>query len=407
MAKNIKLVFLLCLSAAAVFSAPKTAFAHPVAQGSLKVILQPAAVRLEARISMEELLVYSAQEKERPIEDLVKLWRIHGEYILKHMKVRSESVLFEGSLIEPQGMPEKGAVLPPIVQDQGFVKYEWLFTPEIKPPAESSMHSLEIKQDILNEFEYAPGNRWEATFIVRVLADERLLQEGLLLTSRTPLSITIPTAAEIAQHADANEEKDRLRMITQFLQHGIFHILTGYDHLLFVGALVLATVTLWDLIKIITAFTLAHTLTLTLATFNIVRLPTYIVEPFIAASIVFVAIQNIFWPKASRNNGRLMIAFFFGLFHGLGFAGGLLDAMQGMSIDSLWIALISFSIGVELGHQIVVLPVFAGLTLIRRMQDTVEKQTSISLLIQRIGSIFIALAGFVFLLAALQSSLSG
>ena len=121
--------------------------------------------------------------------------------------------------------------------------------------------------------------------------------------------------------------------------HGIEHILTGYDHLLFVTALVLAATRLWDLIKVVTAFTLAHSLTLTLSVLNIVTLSDRIVEPMIAASIVFVAVQNIFWPERSTGWARLAVAFGFGLFHGLGFAGGLKDAMSEMPSIALWLAL--------------------------------------------------------------------
>ncbi len=85
-----------------------------------------------------------------------------------------------------------------------------------------------------------------------------------------------------------------------FFYQGIRHILTGYDHLLFVTALVLAATTLWDLIKVVSAFTLAHTITLTLTALNLIRLPETVVEPLIAASIVFVAIQNVFWRTPSQ-----------------------------------------------------------------------------------------------------------
>ena len=115
---------------------------------------------------------------------------------------------------------------------------------------------------------------------------------------------------------------------------------------------------LWDLVKVVTAFAIAHTLTLTLSVLNVVHLSSSIVEPMIAASIVFVAMQNVFWPRQSRGNLRLVIAFAFGLFHGLGFAGGLKEAMAGMPGAGLAAALIGFSIGVEIGHQMVVLPLF-------------------------------------------------
>ena len=68
----------------------------------------------------------------------------------------------------------------------------------------------------------------------------------------------------------------------------------------------------------------------------------------IAASIVFVALQNLFWPQQSRGGARLGVAFFFGLFHGLGFAGGLLDAMEGMAGLTIGLAIFAFSFGIEL-----------------------------------------------------------
>src|SRR3977135_4416913 len=83
------------------------------------------------------------------------------------------------------------------------------------------------------------------------------------------------------------------------------------------------------------------------------------------ASIIFVALQNVFWPERTGGWTRLAVAFFFGLFHGLGFAGGLLEAMQGMSSNALVLAILGFSAGVEVGHQVVVLPTFCALKLAR------------------------------------------
>jgi hypothetical protein len=185
------------------------------------------------------------------------------------------------------------------------------------------------------------------------------------------------------------------------LRHGIHHILTGYDHLLFISALVLAVTGIWDLVKVVTAFTLAHTITLCLSAMNICRLPSAVVEPFIAGSIVFVALQNTFWPDQSRGTVRLLAAFFFGLFHGLGFAGGLLDAMQGMAGHIAIIAILAFSLGVEIGHQMVVLPLFGLLTAGRRWASHRPGPVRQKGLAMRYGSGAIALAGLVYLASAL------
>ena len=182
---------------------------------------------------------------------------------------------------------------------------------------------LAVEQSVLREFEFAPGNPWEASYVVRVKQDEQPAVEGLLLTSREPLVIDLRAMAE--------GRWGQVRMAREFIRHGILHILSGYDHLLFIAALALAVATLWDLVKVVSAFTLAHSLTLTLSVLNVVRLPEQIVEPMIAASIVLVALENVIGPQRGRGAGRLLVAFFFGLFHGLGFAGGLLSAMEGMA----------------------------------------------------------------------------
>jgi hypothetical protein len=188
-------------------------------------------------------------------------------------------------------------------------------------------------------------------------------------------------------------------MAAAFVRHGITHILTGYDHLLFVGALVLAIVNLWDLVKVIGAFTLAHTITLTLAALDVFRLPGSIVEPMIAASIVFVAAQNLFWPKQSRGGSRLLVAFLFGLFHGLGFASGLLEAISSLRAAGAAVAIAAFSLGVEIGHQLVVLPAFCALHLLRRAHAGTHRHDR---LVQRYGSAVISLGGMIYLVAALR-----
>src|SRR5438477_7334494 len=111
----------------------------------------------------------------------------------------------------------------------------------------------------------------------------------------------------------------------------------------------------------IPALTLDLSIPLAVSALGLLRLAPSGVEPVIAASIIFVAVQNVFWPERTRGWTRLAVAFFFGLFHGLGFAGALLEAMQGMSSNALVLAILGFSAGVEVGHQVVVLPTFCAL----------------------------------------------
>jgi len=134
----------------------------------------------------------------------------------------------------------------------------------------------------------------------------------------------------------------------------------------------------------------------------VVRLPEGIVEPMIAASIVFVALENVFWPARTRGWTRLAVAFAFGLFHGLGFAGGLLDAMEGMSGSLAFAAIAAFSVGVEAGHQLVVIPLYCGLQLARKTRGSAEARDRVSAGTLRYGSALISLAGMFYLIAALR-----
>jgi len=131
-----------------------------------------------------------------------------------------------------------------------------------------------------------------------------------------------------------------------FLILGIEHILTGYDHLLFLFGLLVIGIGFRDAALIITSFTVAHSITLALATYDIVRLSGDIVEPLIALSIVYVGIENVL-KKETRY--RWALTFVFGLVHGLGFASVLRDLGIGDSAGDGWIVLL-FNLGVELGQ---------------------------------------------------------
>jgi hydrogenase/urease accessory protein HupE len=133
-----------------------------------------------------------------------------------------------------------------------------------------------------------------------------------------------------------------------FLLLGVKHILTGYDHLLFLFSLLLVTRSIASALKIITAFTVAHSITLALAALNLVRVPASIVEPIIAASILYVGIENL--VRGEMPKGRTLLTFAFGLIHGLGFASALREAGLGAGHTGIIGPLVSFNLGVELGQ---------------------------------------------------------
>jgi hydrogenase/urease accessory protein HupE len=135
-----------------------------------------------------------------------------------------------------------------------------------------------------------------------------------------------------------------------FVKLGVEHILTGYDHLLFLLALLAVARGFWSVVKIVTAFTLAHSVTLTLAALGFVSVPSRIVEPLIAATIIWVALENLF--AAAPDRWRWMWSFGFGLVHGLAFASALgeLD-LKGTALIR---GLVGFNAGVEIGQLIFV-----------------------------------------------------
>jgi len=140
----------------------------------------------------------------------------------------------------------------------------------------------------------------------------------------------------------------RNNSFADFLGMGIKHIWTGYDHLLFLFGLLIVTRNFASSFKIITCFTLAHSITLAVATLSLVQFSSRIVEPLIAASIVYVGIENLF--RGDDPKGRWLLTFGFGLIHGFGFASVLRELGVGANGSSIAVPLVSFNLGVELGQ---------------------------------------------------------
>ncbi len=139
-----------------------------------------------------------------------------------------------------------------------------------------------------------------------------------------------------------------------FLRLGIAHILTGYDHLLFLAGLLIVCRRLHTALLIITTFTLAHSITLALAGLGLLTLPSRIVEPVIAATIIFVGIENLLRARHGREpSGRWMLTFVFGLLHGFGFASALQEAGMPQGGWGIVASLFSFNLGIELGQLVV------------------------------------------------------
>ena len=150
-------------------------------------------------------------------------------------------------------------------------------------------------------------------------------------------------------------------VVLQFVIEGVHHIFIGPDHILFIVGLLLLGGSLGQLLKIVTAFTVAHSLTLGLATFRIVSPPASLIEPAIALTIVFVGAHAFLGKR--QHDPRLLFAFCFGLIHGFGFANALQQMM--LPRDALGWSLFAFNGGVEIGQGCIVLTVAPLLALLR------------------------------------------
>ena len=164
-------------------------------------------------------------------------------------------------------------------------------------------------------------------------------------------------------HVATKTTASRRATFVRFVRLGFEHILPeGLDHVLFVLGLALFSARLAPLLVQVTSFTLAHTLTLGLSTYGVLSLPPRIVEPLIALSIAYVALENLFAPRLRWF--RVLLVFGFGLLHGLGFAGAL--AQLGLPEGERVTALLAFNGGVELGQLAVILPAFGLLWVLER-----------------------------------------
>jgi hydrogenase/urease accessory protein HupE len=216
-------------------------------------------------------------------------------------------------------------------------------------------------------FPYDPVHQ---TF-VNVYEGEELVTQAILDQSRTGFDHITGT------------RQGTFAVIRKFVASGIHHILIGPDHMLFLVGLLLLGGTLRRLILVVSAFTLAHSITLSLAALNILDPPARIVEPVIALSIVFIGVDNLI-VRGGRDI-RGWIAFAFGFVHGFGFAGVLRE--MGLESRALVWSLLSFNLGVEIGQLFVVVVVATALAALRTRSETAGRRLAFA------GSIGVIAAG--------------
>ena len=197
----------------------------------------------------------------------------------------------------------------------------------------------------------------------RLFAEIDPQHKGLVKLAHDGLTSTAIFSPDSARQALSLASPGRWTQFSDYVKHGVWHIWIGFDHILFLLSLLLPAVLMpaaskqaqtmraafIDVVKVVTAFTLAHSLTLTLASLHVVSLPSRWVESAIAASVALAALNNLFPLFRGR---RPQVAFIFGLIHGFGFAGVLADL--GLPQSALVLSLLGFNAGVELGQLAIV-----------------------------------------------------
>jgi hydrogenase/urease accessory protein HupE len=185
-----------------------------------------------------------------------------------------------------------------------------------------------------------------------------------------------------------------LGTVREFLLWGMEHIFIGYDHIAFLLALLLVAAGWGELLRIVTAFTLAHSLTLLLSALDVIRVPSRLTEVLIAASIVYVAAENLWMRHAPR--ARWLLTFAFGLVHGMGFASELRVRLAELA-GRVVLPVVSFNLGVELGQIVIVAAVFPLLLAVRRSGEVARAR------VVRWGSAAILVLGLGWLIERLAA----
>lgn len=234
---------------------------------------------------------------------------------------------------------------------------------DIVPPAQHDLGDSLLERRIVELPGGLAGQRIEFKGLQATITDVLVRMQGA--DGRQTTSLVRSSKPWI----DVERNDGPLAVAGAYLLHGIEHILLGYDHLLFVLALILIVPSLRVLFWTITSFTLAHSITLALATLGVVHVPGPPVEATIALSILLLACEIVRLQRGERSLTQRwpwVVAFTFGLLHGFGFAGALSEI--GLPQRDIPLALLAFNVGVELGQLAFIGVVLTVVAVLRRMR---------------------------------------
>lgn len=319
-----RLIALCCLLP---FVVIKPAAAHDPGLSGIRIAISDGKTRISVTTHLSRLA--AAERKPKLPSDQVDL------AIRKRLRLRLD------------GEPLIITGVPSVLRDEANDLVIW-----------ESVQRGEAKEVNLDERLYPddPASR----LLVTVMRDGAVLQEGFL------------DAAHPSFPGKSSGTQGVPQVLGRYLHEGVVHIFGGPDHIAFVLGLLLLGGTLGQLLKTVTAFTLAHSITLSLAATGVFDLPPRLVEPVIALSIVAIALENFRVIRTRETDDsefvkrdlRPWFAFGFGLIHGFGFAGALAEV--GLPQQSLGWALAAFNVGVEAGQGAIVLAVAPVLNIVRK-----------------------------------------
>jgi hydrogenase/urease accessory protein HupE len=336
---------------ATMLSVTGVAEAHPAPFSYLDLHVEPLVVRVTAVVHVFDVAhELGPQPPERFLE---------VDTIAAHTR-SLERLLNDRLQIESGGalLPLAAWSRPEPLPDRQSLRLHGAFT------SDRPIGSLRVDARL---FPYDPQHQ---TF-VNVYERGRLLSQAILGGGTTAVEHFTGTA------------QGTFAVVRRFLPAGIHHILIGPDHLLFLIGLLLLGGTLRRLAMVVTAFTVAHSVTLSLAVLNIVNPPARIVEPAIALSIIYVGADNL--TVRGGRDVRAWIALAFGLIHGFGFAGVLRE--MNLPTAALGWSLLSFNLGVEIGQLFVVVVVATALAALRAWSEMAGRRLAAA------GSAFVIAAG--------------
>ena len=342
-----KRVLTVCLLALAIV---QPASAHPVPFSFLDFFLKPSG--MEATLVLHDFDVAHDLGISPPERLKDQAFVTERAASIRALLADRMQIMADGKVLKP----EWGAVEPLVARQA--VRVVFRFTGVAKPGKLSISATM---------FPYDPVHQ---TF-VNIYEDDELTRQLILNRFQNQVDHVVGT------------RQGALSVIARFVPEGIHHILIGPDHLLFLVGLLLLGGSIRRLLLVVTAFTLAHSITLSLAALDIFTPPARIIEPAIALSIVYVGFDNLL-VKEGRDV-RAWIAFAFGFIHGFGFANVLRE--MDLPRSALGWSLFSFNLGVEIGQMVVVLIVATALAALRARSEQVGRKVAFA------GSIAVILAG--------------